>query len=96
MVEEGDDTYALHLVLHQELEMLCIMAAFDVQVPRDEGVDELIKLIDEGTLDIRRRLRKKFLGSLLADRDCGQLTTVVRLALVVRGVDCWVGTAKGG
>jgi len=86
MVEEGDDTYALHLVLDQELEMLSIVTAFDVQVPRDESVVELIKLIDEGTLDIDRRLRKKLLRGLLANWDSSELTTMVGLALDIRRV----------
>ena len=96
MVEEGDDTYALHLVLNQELQVLSILTAFDVQVARDEGVVELIEFIDEGTLDIRRRLRKKFLGGLLPNGDSSKLTTVMRLALDIGGVHGWVGTVKGG
>lgn len=76
--------------------MLGIMTALDVEVPRDEGVDELIELIDEGTLDVGRRLGKEGLGGLLADRDGGKLTTVMGLSLDVGRVHGGIGAAKGG
>ena len=86
----------LHLVLDQELEMLSILAALDVQVPRDESVVELIELIDEGTLDVDRRLRKKLLRGLLANWDSSELTTMVGLALDIRRVYSRVGALEGG
>lgn len=95
MMEEGDDTYALHLGLNEKLEVLNVGTALDIVVPRDIGVVALIELVGEGTLDVDGWLRKDVLGELVAGGDGSDLSTMMRLAVDLGGVDSGVGAIKG-
>ena len=94
MIDGGKDTYTLHLRLNEELEVIEVGTTLDVLVPRDVGVITFIKLVDEGTLDVDRRLRKKLLGDLLAGGDGSDLSAMVWLAADLGRVDGGVGAAE--
>jgi hypothetical protein len=94
MIDGGKDIYTLHLGLNEELEVIEVGTTLDMLVPRDVGLVTFIKLVDEGTLDVDRRLRKKVLGDLLAGGDGSDLSAMVRFAAELRRVDGGVGAVE--
>jgi hypothetical protein len=95
MMEEEDDTYSLHLRLNKELQVVDVGTAVNLLVARDIGTGGVIELVGEGTLDVDGRLGKEGLGDLLAESNGSDLTTMVRLAVELGGVDSGIGAAKG-